>query len=274
MPKSFVATILTSTLFLSATLASPTPAHAASLTDSQIQAIVSLLSSFGADAGVIANVNATLHGQATGSSAGINNSTTATNTTSSACLTLTHNLQRGISDAATNGEVSKLQQFLGVTPNGYFGPATQAAVQTWQSSHTITSSGFVGPSTRAAIGCSVSTTENTVQTATNNVTHTIQIPAAVVTSVPAMNATPAANTTITNNAATSASAVKNSSTVNAQDPTLSIIAPQSGATYKLGDTIPISWNWTNAPANTQEEITLALLQPSSNAGGVGGGSWQ
>jgi PKD repeat protein len=132
------------------------PAEASSLTSAQISAILSLLQSFGADQSTINNVSAALNGQAT----------TGTN---QSCLTLSYNLYAGLTDSSTNGQVSQLQQFLGVDPTGYFGPMTLQAVQNWQSSHGIVSQGspdttgygFVGPQTRAAMGCG--TVPNPVQ---------------------------------------------------------------------------------------------------------------
>jgi len=126
------------------------PAQAASLTSAQVSAVISLLQSFGVDAGTIASVNATLGGSSMPSS-------------SASCLTLSYNLYAGLTDNSTNGQVSQLQQFLGVSSiTGYFGPMTQQAVQNWQASHGIVSSGspdttgygFVGPATRAAMACS------------------------------------------------------------------------------------------------------------------------
>ncbi|MBI2610333.1 peptidoglycan-binding protein [Candidatus Kaiserbacteria bacterium] len=88
---------------------------------------------------------------------------------SPACISLSYNLYADQTDAMTNGEVSKLQQFLAqdssVYPSGfvtgYFGPMTEAAVQRWQAAHGIVSSGsadttgygYVGPKTRAALAC-------------------------------------------------------------------------------------------------------------------------
>jgi hypothetical protein len=43
--------------------AMPMPAHAAGLTESQIQAVTNLLASFNTDTSVVASVNATLRGQ-------------------------------------------------------------------------------------------------------------------------------------------------------------------------------------------------------------------
>jgi peptidoglycan hydrolase-like protein with peptidoglycan-binding domain len=117
------------------------PVRAAALTDIQIQALITLLTSFGVDASTIANVNATLRGTAPG-----------------ACPSLTYTLNVGSVDGSTGGQVSLLQQFLGIGPTGYFGPVTQKAVQEWQSGRGIAAPGvsgygIVGPKTRAAIGC-------------------------------------------------------------------------------------------------------------------------
>ncbi|MFA6050318.1 MAG: IPT/TIG domain-containing protein [Candidatus Paceibacterota bacterium] len=73
------------------------------------------------------------------------------------CLTLSNNLHMASRDYFTNGEVTKLQQFLysrgylSVSPTGYFGRMTMAAVRSFQSSQGIIATGFVGPLTRAAI---------------------------------------------------------------------------------------------------------------------------
>ena len=82
-------------------------------------------------------------------------------------LSLNFNLRRGLTDAKTNGEVSKLQQFLAqdktIYPEGlvtgYFGPLTQKAMQRWQARNGIVSSGspattgygVVGSKTRAKL---------------------------------------------------------------------------------------------------------------------------
>lgn len=129
-----------------------TPVHAAGLTEAQISAILSLLSTFGADASVVANVNATLHGQSTGGST----------SNSAACVNLYNDLSLNATDSTTNGEVTKLQQFLGGRVTGYFGPATLQLVQRWQSTHGIVTSGdiyttgygAVGTKTRGVMACS------------------------------------------------------------------------------------------------------------------------
>jgi PKD repeat protein len=122
------------------------PASAAALTSSQVQAVVSLLQSFGVDTGTISNVEAAL-----GASSSYNGN----------CLALSYNLYAGMTDAQSQGEVSQLQAFLGVSPTDYFGPLTQQAVQNYQASRGIVSYGspdttgwgFVGPQTRYVMSC-------------------------------------------------------------------------------------------------------------------------
>ena len=106
------------------------PARAASLTAAQVQAIVSLLASFGADSATIANVTAALSGQ-------------ATTGTVAACPVLTRSLSLG----STGADVLSLQKFLNASADPrvavagagspglettYFGPATRAAVIRFQ----------------------------------------------------------------------------------------------------------------------------------------------
>ncbi|HVV38707.1 MAG TPA: peptidoglycan-binding domain-containing protein [Candidatus Paceibacterota bacterium] len=131
------------------------PAQAAALTQSQISAIISLLQSFGADAQTVANVTASLNGQAT--------TGTGTGTgTGGACPALSRSLQQG----STGADVKALQVFLNakaatqVASSGagspglestYFGPATKAAVIKFQTLNNVDPIGIVGPATRAAI---------------------------------------------------------------------------------------------------------------------------
>jgi hypothetical protein len=125
------------------------PARAASLTAAQVQAIVSLLASFGADPATIANVTAALSGQATAG-------------TGAACPVLTRSLSLG----STGADVMSLQKFLNTSADTrvavsgagspglettYFGPATRAAVIKFQAKNSVSPIGVVGPATRAAI---------------------------------------------------------------------------------------------------------------------------
>ncbi len=75
------------------------------------------------------------------------------------CLSLNSNLNFGMSEARTDGNISRLQDFLAT--RGYFdralmgalrfGPATRAAVIKFQTSEGLPQTGFVGPLTRAAV---------------------------------------------------------------------------------------------------------------------------
>ena len=114
-----------------------------SLTQSQIQAVLSLLESFGVTQSVINTVTAALNGQTI---------STAPSTSASGYV-FTSFLTAG----STGAEVTALQQrlatlgYLTVTPTGYFGSLTQAAVEQFQAAHGISQVGYVGPSTRAAL---------------------------------------------------------------------------------------------------------------------------
>jgi hypothetical protein len=139
-------------------------AQASTLTTAQIQSIIGLLQSFGADSATVASVQSILTNQpnGSGSSGEDNQGLGATN-----CATLTSNLQPGSTDQTTNGAVSRLQSFLGkdksIFPEdavtGFFGTSTLRAVQRWQAARGIISSGDpkstgfgnVGPRTRAGM---------------------------------------------------------------------------------------------------------------------------
>ncbi|MDE2057254.1 MAG: peptidoglycan-binding protein, partial [Patescibacteria group bacterium] len=121
-------------------------AHAAALTSSQINSIVSLLQSFGADATTIANVQASLSG-------GTPVSTGTTGSMSGSC-SFTMDLHTGSSGA----QVTCLQNALiaagysipaGAT--GYFGAQTKTAVMAWQAKAGVTpAAGYFGSISRAA----------------------------------------------------------------------------------------------------------------------------
>ncbi len=139
-------------------------AHAASLTDAQVQSILSLLSSFGADSATIANVQSALTGQPT--------SGTTTGGGTNACFSGTTNLTLG----STGADVMELQKYLNangsvVSATGagsvgnetdYFGSRTKAALAKWQSNNGVSpASGYFGPITRAKIASMCSTTGGT-----------------------------------------------------------------------------------------------------------------
>ncbi|MDO8517769.1 MAG: peptidoglycan-binding domain-containing protein [bacterium] len=130
------------------------PARAAALTVARVDAIVALLQSFGADATTVANVTASLKGQATPGTPG---------STGGACPVLTRDLKLG----STGADVMSLQQFLNSSAttqvasagagspgseSTYFGGLTKAAVMKFQAANNVSPiAGYVGSITRAAI---------------------------------------------------------------------------------------------------------------------------
>jgi len=137
-------------------------AQAAGLTEAQISAVVGLVSSFGADAATIKNVEASLRGQPADNRSYQRNDDDKRDNRGMplmrACLELKRNLQQGATDGKTEGEVSKLQQFLKdegefkeAKVTGYFGPATARALMQWQKKqgmNSVTANSGVGPMTR------------------------------------------------------------------------------------------------------------------------------
>ncbi len=120
---------------------SATPVRAAGLTAAQTAAILGLLSSFGADSATVQAVAADLGGSVLLQPAA----------PTLLCALQGGNLSRGLSDRDTNGQITILQSYLGITPTGYFGPLTLAKVKVLQAAHGISTTGIVGPLTRALI---------------------------------------------------------------------------------------------------------------------------
>jgi len=129
-------------------LTAPSFASAAALTAEQTNAILSLLTSFGADSATVANVSAAL-------------GVTMTIPTYS-CVDIHHNLTLG----SRGAEVANLQNYLiglgyltGTSATGYYGYMTVQAVGKLQVAKSIVSSesdpayGITGPKTRRAIAC-------------------------------------------------------------------------------------------------------------------------
>lgn len=136
-------------------------ANAAALTAAQVQSIISLLQSFGADAATIANVQASL----TGSTPSVPSTPSAPTSCS-----FTRDLTLGSSGA----DVTALQQGLiakghaiAAGATGYFGAQTQAAVKAWQTAAGVTpAAGYFGSKSRAAFGCSSTSTGPTAPVGT------------------------------------------------------------------------------------------------------------
>ncbi len=123
----------------------------AALTEAQIQSILSLLQSFGADAATVSNVNSALRGQAT--------SGTAPSAPAAAC-----SFTRDLTLGSTGADVKCLQQYLNaqghtVASSGagspgneteYFGSLSQAALAKWQAANGVApAAGYWGPLSRA-----------------------------------------------------------------------------------------------------------------------------
>ncbi|MBU4367921.1 peptidoglycan-binding protein [Patescibacteria group bacterium] len=127
----------------------PTGVVQGALTESQIQSILSLLTSFGADATTVANVDASLRGTTPTTP-----TTPTTITGIPAGFTFTQTLQYGSVDSdvvylkivlAAEGCVS------GLSNTTYFGSSTKAGVQCFQQKYGTGSLGTTGPNTRAKL---------------------------------------------------------------------------------------------------------------------------
>ncbi|MEY4747046.1 MAG: hypothetical protein RLZZ416_95 [Candidatus Parcubacteria bacterium] len=80
----------------------------------------------------------------------------ALNNPTTSCLDLKNDLWIGKTDSMTNGEVTKLQRFLGVQPTGYYGNLTAEAAMKWQKAHGmdfVTLRSGVGLLTRGKMRC-------------------------------------------------------------------------------------------------------------------------
>lgn len=141
-----VAAVATGLAMATSMLSLAPMAHAAALTSAQVQSILSLLTSFGADSATIANVQASLTGGTP--------VTTGGGSTSSSC-----SFTRSLTVGSTGSDVTCLQNalkaggYMTVNATGYFGPATKAAVVAWQRAAGVSpASGYFGPLSRAAFG--------------------------------------------------------------------------------------------------------------------------
>ena len=120
------------------------------LTNTQIQSILGLLQSFGADQATINNVNAALTGQPTTGGSG-------SGTSGTACYNFTRSLHMDMSPK-TGADVTALQNFLTATGHytysggatGYFGAITKTAVSAWQGANGVSpTAGYFGPASQA-----------------------------------------------------------------------------------------------------------------------------
>jgi hypothetical protein len=55
---------------------------------------------------------------------------------------------------------------------------------------------------------------------------------------------------------------------------LSLTSPAEGASFQLGQSIPIAWYYKNAPPNSQAVVSYTNVEPTPGQSGVGGGTWQ
>lgn len=127
------------------------PAHG-QLNSTQIQAILDLLTSFGADTATINNVNAALNGQPTSGTGSSGSGSSGT-----ACYNFTRSLHINMSPK-TGADVVALQDFLTATGDfnysggstGFFGSITRDAVASWQASSGVSPAvGYFGPLSQA-----------------------------------------------------------------------------------------------------------------------------
>lgn len=124
--------------------------EAAALTQSQIQAVISLLTAFGVNSSTIATVQAALGG--TGVTSSSNAATTATTGSS---LIITVNMIGNLHQGDVGEKVKYLQALLAADPSvypqglitGYFGAATAQAVKQYQKKHGLSAVGSIGPQT-------------------------------------------------------------------------------------------------------------------------------
>ena len=128
-------------------------AQAAGLSTQQVDSILSLLQSFGADQATINNVQAALTGQPT--------TTGGSSTPSTSSYTFTKVLTLGSKGA----DVTALQNFLNakgyltVSATGYFGSLTKAALAKFQAANSISpAAGYFGPVTMKAVNAMMGTT--------------------------------------------------------------------------------------------------------------------
>jgi len=197
-------------------------------------------------------------------------------TSSSSCINLSFNLYAEQTDKNTNGEVTKLQQFLaqdssiypGGLVTGYFGPMTESAVQRWQARNGIVSSGspdttgygYVGPKTRAAMSCGGS-----INSAIPNVTPQV-IPKSSILTADQIKVSSPGNTTVSVGAAVKITYIVGSNIVSGNPAIIerSIVnantdAMDSGYVPVTQSSGTYSFDWVpNQPGTYQAELKINL----------------
>lgn len=128
-------------------------AQAAALTQSQINAVVSLLTAFGVDATTIGNVEVALGGASVASTTSMG----ATTPITAGLLGYLHRGDHGKSVCylhaalAADPSVSSALTASDTNLDCWFGPLTEDALKHFQSAHGLESVGFIGPKTLAAL---------------------------------------------------------------------------------------------------------------------------
>ncbi len=142
-------------LFAALFVVMPAPAQASALTEAQIQSIIDLVESFGADDSILKNVEASLRGTASDDSEDTSDDSDNASSTEKSKLKLEALLRTG----SSGDEVKLLQKILASDPTlypeglvtGFFGSLTEAAVKRLQAKFKLEQVGAVGPQTLARI---------------------------------------------------------------------------------------------------------------------------
>jgi peptidoglycan hydrolase-like protein with peptidoglycan-binding domain len=241
-------------IFIAVGLLTAVPVTAAGLTETQIQAIVSLVTSFGVDPNVVKNVEAALRGTPTSGTTG-----------STACtyaLALTKRLAVASTDALTGGQVSTLQRFLALDPTvypeglvtGYFGPATERALKKWQDTYGVITAGI--PDDGYGIAGSNTRTEMQKGCAPGS---------QVSPTTPTQVTTPSRFATIDPFFADSLSPTLSGSASGVSSVVLSMTTSK-GSAYKSGQLPVVNGKWTHTVATALAEgtYTIQLLAPDNS----------
>lgn len=153
--KQFLASFGAVSLIVVGIMLMPAPAQAASLTEAQVQSIIDLVESFGADDSILKNVEASLRGTASDDSSDSSDDSDNASSTQMSKLKLEALLRAG----SSGEEVKLLQKILASDPTlypeglvtGFFGSLTEQAVKRLQAKFKLEQVGAVGPQTLARI---------------------------------------------------------------------------------------------------------------------------